>query len=395
MGQVWAAKHEVTGKEVALKLLKSERDEDRKRLLREARAACTVKHPGIAVVHDVTELDDGSPLLVMDLLEGEPLRSRLLRGALPLDETAKILSQVASAVGAAHARGIVHRDLKPDNVFLCADGTVKVLDFGVAKVITTDHDADAAGLTASGSMLGTPYYMAPEQAFGEKDVDARADLWALGVMIYECLSGERPTQADNLGQILKIITTRSFRPLGDRVEGLPHEIASLVERCMRLDKSDRPQSTDEIIRALEPFTHGGVPRLVVTPRNDEEPSTALASTVRAVPSAPKLVEAAVPPPKNTPRWPFIATGAIVVSSALGLWAMSRKTPAPAPSAPEIAISIAPEPAPSQAPSNMPVVSASALPVPPRIVVRPAATTSASTAPTESTRRTKVVTDPPF
>ena len=395
MGQVWAAEHEVTGKHVALKLLKSERDEDRKRLLREARAACTVKHPGIAIVHDVMELDTGEPLLVMDLLEGESLRAKLLRdGSLPLDVTAKIMTQVLDAVGAAHASGIVHRDLKPDNVFVCADGTVKVLDFGVAKLITTDHDAEAAGLTASGSMLGTPYYMAPEQAFGEKDVDARADLWAAGVMIYECLSGERPTQADNLGQILKIITTRSFRALDERVEGLPKDVSVLVERCMRLDKSDRPQSAAEIMRALEPYTRGDVPRLVVTPR-DEEPSTALASTVRAVPSAPKLPD---PAPKSRSMWPTAALVLVVLVAGAGIWSLTRTQTPPAqipPSTPSAQASIAPEPVASTTPAPTIEKSAPAPIATGRIVLKPAATASASAGPSESIRRTKVVTDPPF
>ena len=165
MGVVWAATHLVTRKPVALKMLKPERAADpalRQRFIREARAVCAVQHPNIVEIHDVLQTEDGSPVIVMDLLHGESLGQRLDRETrLPPGEVARLILPVVSAVGTAHASGVVHRDLKPDNIFLAdeRDGTlsVKVLDFGIAKVLTTESDAEATGgLTGTGAMLGTP-----------------------------------------------------------------------------------------------------------------------------------------------------------------------------------------------------------------------------------------------
>jgi serine/threonine protein kinase len=272
MGTVWAATNTATRKEVALKFLKpaaaavddSAARAARLRLLREARAASAAVHPNIAAVDDVLELEDGAPVLVMDLFRGESLRARLKReGALPVREVARIMRQVLSALAAAHAVGVIHRDLKPDNIFLVAsedvDDCVKVLDFGVAKLTRVEEANEQTGeLTSTGAMLGTPFYMAPEQAFGEKDIDARADLWAAGIVLYECLAGERPTHGDNLGQILKSITAEPFPPLEGRVAGLPSPLVDLVRALLARDRSERPASAHEAERVLvELFSKGG------------------------------------------------------------------------------------------------------------------------------------------
>ena len=262
MGTVWAATHTVTLKPVAIKLLKPERASDpgiRQRFEREARAACAVRHPNIVEVHDVLSLDDGTPLMVMELLEGESLGTRLDRGRLAVHDFATIMQQVVSAVGTAHASGIVHRDLKPDNIFLVrnADGvtTIKVLDFGIAKVLPTSTEAaQTGGLTGTGAMLGTPYYMAPEQIFGERDIDHRADIWALGVIFYECLAGVRPTQADNIGQILKIITTDAIAPLEKVAPTIPADLCRLVGRMLSRDRTARPNTLNEVRAALSHYT---------------------------------------------------------------------------------------------------------------------------------------------
>src|SRR5579859_6066357 len=208
MGVVWAATHTITRRAVAMKFLKGPahaRPEMRRRFLREARAASAVKHPSVVEVHDVFELDDETPVMVMDLLTGETLAQRIdTLGKLSIDETAAILLPVVSAVGTAHARGIVHRDLKPENIFLAVNDEgqieVKVLDFGIAKLSTTDGEMLVQSqLTGTGSMLGTPFYSAPEQLFGERHIDQRADVWALGVVLYECLSGQIPVYGENLG----------------------------------------------------------------------------------------------------------------------------------------------------------------------------------------------------
>lgn len=253
MGAVWRADHLVTRRPVALKFLHPSRHFDpsaRARLLREARAAGAVEHPAVVAIHDVVEVD-GAPVLVMDWLEGESLRERLDRDHRLTPRTAATVARVVlSALVVAHARGIVHRDLKPENIFLshCDPAQTRLLDFGVAKIARTDG---LQGLsTETGAVLGTPHYMAPEQAFGEKDVDGRADLWALGVVLYECLSGERPIGGENLGQILRAMTECRVTPLGRVVPEVPAALAELVDGLL-VDKSQRTASAALVLERLE------------------------------------------------------------------------------------------------------------------------------------------------
>ena len=235
MGVVWAATHTITRRGVAMKFLKGPahaRPEMRRRFLREARAAATVQHPSVVEVHDVFELDDETPVMVMDLLVGETLAQRIAsQGPLSIHQTASILLPVVSAVGTAHSRGVVHRDLKPENIFLAENEEgqteVKVLDFGIAKLANLEGEAvTQSQLTGTGAMLGTPCYSAPEQLFGERLIDHRADVWALGVVLYECLSNQLPVYGENLGQILKMLTSGEILPLEKLVPDLPGDILS-------------------------------------------------------------------------------------------------------------------------------------------------------------------------
>jgi eukaryotic-like serine/threonine-protein kinase len=259
MGIVWAATNTMTLRRVALKVLKGERAADprvRRRFLREGRAASRVRHPNVVEILDVLELEDGSPTMVMELLEGETLGHRLRREKkLPLDATISILLPAISAVGTAHTLGIVHRDLKPENIFLSRepDGTmrVKVLDFGIAKMDAIEGEpGQTEGLTGTGAMLGTPFYMSPEQVFAEEVVDHRSDIWAFGIILYECLAGFRPTQADNVGQIVKIIATQAIVPLDKVTTGLPQDVVDLVAKMLRTEKNERPQALGEVRDAL-------------------------------------------------------------------------------------------------------------------------------------------------
>jgi eukaryotic-like serine/threonine-protein kinase len=272
MGVVWEATHTVTRKPVALKFLKRSHEDGRavQRFLREARAASAVRHPSVVEVHDVLELDDGSPVMVMELLHGETLAERLRRrGALPLSEVASIMVHVCSALGAAHALGIVHRDLKPENIFLESAPEapdrrerreVKVLDFGIAKLTATEGDAAHTGATTgTGAVLGSPYYMAPEQLFAEKDLDHRADIWALGVILYEALSGVRPTQAPNLGQIYKMVMTDAIVPLREKAPELPPAVTDLVGRMLTRDRAGRPRDVREVLSVLSEHTKEAFP----------------------------------------------------------------------------------------------------------------------------------------
>jgi len=267
MGSVWAASHVVTRRAVALKFLRrsEESDESRRRFVREARAASAVAHPSVVEVLDFLELSDGSPVMVLELLEGESLAALLAReGKLSVARTAEILAPVVSAVGSAHAQGIVHRDLKPDNIFLqkTRDGAlvVKVLDFGIAKVTVVDAETRRdAGLTHTGAVLGTPAYMSPEQVFAETDLDHRADVWALGIILYRCLSGVLPTDAANVGQVYKIIVAGKIKPLRDLVPDVPEELAQLVDRMLERERTRRPGDLRPVLETLLRFTDKTAP----------------------------------------------------------------------------------------------------------------------------------------
>ena len=251
MSQVWEAVHLLTERPVAVKLLLptlNARPEMRKRLLREARAASSVSHPNVVDVFDVFELGDGTPVMVTELLRGCTFGDRLARErTLSLEDAADVLLPVVSAVGEAHAQGIIHRDLKPDNIFLANEGdrvSVKVLEFGIVKLMTGEEES--GGLTATGALIGTPGYMAPEQGFGERDVDHRADIWSVGAILYEALSGVRPVGGENIGQMLKHLVTYGILPLSQRVPSLPPSLSDLVDRMLGHERRERPRDLREV-----------------------------------------------------------------------------------------------------------------------------------------------------
>jgi eukaryotic-like serine/threonine-protein kinase len=302
MGQVWAVTHEVTLRTAALKFLNGpvhERPERRRRFLREARAASAVNHPNVVQIHDFFELEDGTPVMVMDLLDGETLGERLAREeSLPLAEAADVLLPVVSAVGTAHAMGIVHRDLKPHNVFLARSVEdvldVRVLDFGIAKLSTAETTADPA-LTETGMMLGTPCYMSPEQSFGEKDVDHRTDVWSIGVMLYETLSGVRPLDGDNAGQVLKRLVTEVITPIEVLVPDLPTDVAGLIGRMLTRDPAGRPEDLREVQSVLE--RHGTVTVPAFGPAVSERPPI-VDSSPMSQRSSPRQTMPSRPPPDS-------------------------------------------------------------------------------------------------
>ncbi|MDB4933429.1 MAG: Serine/threonine protein kinase [Labilithrix sp.] len=263
MGVVWAVTNTVTGRRVAMKLLHEDAAKDpgtRRRFLREGRAASAVQHPNVVEILDFIELEDQTPAMVMELLDGESLGQRLRREhKLSIGEVARVIVPAIGAVGTAHAHGVVHRDLKPDNIFLAhghEGGTVvvKVLDFGIAKMSAEPDGAASNALTGTGAMLGTPYYMAPEQLFTDETLDYRCDIWALGIILYECLAGMRPTRANSFADIVKVIATQSMVPFANAAPDVPAEIATLVTRMLSFDKSKRPQTLREVSDVLEHYT---------------------------------------------------------------------------------------------------------------------------------------------
>ncbi|MBL8609403.1 MAG: serine/threonine protein kinase, partial [Myxococcales bacterium] len=262
MGMVWRARDHQEDRDVAIKFVKDAAGPDEhRRFLREARAAMAVDHPAIVRVFSVETAPDGTPMMIMELLRGETLAEMIERvGRLTLAQCADIFLPIVSAVGTAHAKGVIHRDLKPENVFLVEvpkgkPPEVRVLDFGIAKLTALEGDAKAtAGLTSTGTLLGTPYYMSPEQVFADKDLDHRADIWSLGVVLYECLSGRKPVQGDSLGQLLRVITTASMPPLRALSPELPEDVLALNERMLRVDRNDRPSDLREVYTVFRAYT---------------------------------------------------------------------------------------------------------------------------------------------
>ncbi len=252
-GAVWAATQLLTREAVALKFLRKPGADQSRRFLREGRIATSLRHPNIVAVRDLFELESASLVMVMDLVQGETLSARLRRGPLSNAETVHVGVQIARALTAAHALGVVHRDLKPGNVVLSGPSIephVQILDFGIAKVIPLDKGLEeTTSSTETGALLGTPHYMAPEQIFGERDVDGSADVWSLGIVLYECIAGTKPFEGDNYGQIFKSVTTQTPAPLATlRPECSPSLIA-LVARMLDRERASRPLS-HEIEAAL-------------------------------------------------------------------------------------------------------------------------------------------------
>jgi serine/threonine-protein kinase len=264
MGEVYRARDTRLGRDVAVKVLPEAAASDPERLKRferEARATAALSHPNILAVHDVG-IQDGAPYLVEELLEGESLKERLARGALPIAEALRIAVEIACGLAAAHEKGIVHRDLKPGNVFLTRNGTVKLLDFGLAKLVAPPSAPGAlagattvAESTELGVVLGTLSYMAPEQARGGA-ADSRADVFAFGVVLYEMLAGRRPFEGSTPTETLAAILTGEPPALPGHV---PPAVAAVVVRCLAKEPGGRFQRGGEVRAALEAARAGATP----------------------------------------------------------------------------------------------------------------------------------------
>jgi len=253
MGTVWAATDIGLGTPVAVKLLTAEAsssEEMRQRLVREASVTTRVRHPNIVHFHEVGLTDDGEPFLVMELLHGQTLRQLIRdRGSLDAPTALWITCEVAAALQAAHAAGVVHRDLKPGNVFLNRDAngrvSIKVVDFGVSKILSEDQ----AVLTSTGAAIGSPAYMSPEQAKGER-VDHRTDIWSLGVVLFEMLAGRRPFHAESPVALLSMILFGEVPRLKDFVPDVDPVIDGIVARCLDRRTDARYQTIDQPLSAL-------------------------------------------------------------------------------------------------------------------------------------------------
>ncbi len=355
MGAVYEARHTLIGKRVAVKVLLEKfhaKSDFVARLLQEARLAGSIGHEHIVDVTDFGTTEDGRSFVVMEFLDGESLADLERREApRPIDRSLRIARQAASALGAAHAKGIFHRDVKPENIYLIRRAEadfVKVVDFGISKAVKPggDEGPETYRLTHTGLLLGTPLYMSPEQARGEEDLDHRVDIWALGVLLYECLTGEVPFRANNYLQIIsQVLTHEPPSPAVLRPElGIPDAVDAVVMRAIEKDRTRRYQTMAELERDLE--------RLLAGDQNVGLPP--------AVPGAPA--------PSPAPRWPLVLTAGLLLVGGVSL--ALRRPPAPVhlpaavPAAPAAAIPPALPPAEAVAP-------APAAPAPPPEPVRPA------------------------
>lgn len=256
MGVVWLAEDTRLNRKVALKTVKSadaDTTEGRQRLMREARAAAALNHPHIATVHDVLDVD-GKVIVVFEYVEGDTLHARLHRGPMTIAETVEIAWQLADALAAAHAQGVIHRDLKPANVVLSPDGRAKVLDFGIARLVPAGVDMSSSGPgTIGGGLVGTPGYAAPEQ-YLSRNVDGRADLYALGVIIYEMIVGRRPFPGNDAVALATSVLRDDAPKLASSSDvWVPPSLEALVGRLLQRDPAKRPASGDEVLVELNPL----------------------------------------------------------------------------------------------------------------------------------------------
>lgn len=261
MGVVVAAHHLELDEKVALKFLLPEtlgNAEAVARFAREARAAVKIKSEHVARVSDVGKLESGAPYMVMEYLQGSDLAAWLTeKGTLPLEQAVEFTLQASEAIAEAHALGIVHRDLKPANLFVIRrpDGglSIKVLDFGISKMTSLTGSNGEGSMTKTSTMMGSPIYMSPEQIQSSKDVDARGDIWALGVILYELVTGNAPFGGEHMAELIYRIISAAPPRMGAYRPEVPQAFESVILRCLEKDRNRRFATVAELAQALAPF----------------------------------------------------------------------------------------------------------------------------------------------
>ena len=446
MGVVVAARHLSLDDRVAIKFLLPERlgdTESVERFLREARAAVRIRSQHIARVSDVGTMENGAPYIVMEYLEGKNLSAVVAEERLSISLALDLVLQAGEALAEAHANEIVHRDVKPSNLFLAhhADGSpcLKVLDFGISKMPgARDH-----ALTRTGVVFGSPLYMSPEQLRSARDVDARTDVYSLGVVLYELLTGRVPYNGGDLPQLVYAIMHEETVPPRSLRSDVPEGLERAIAKAMARDRAARFQSVAEFARALEPFASVrakesvericGVLRVQRGPASTERPGAESSGAATAVTQAmggqdatallapqvaPKgeapsslgsfgaTMKPAAPRPTALSRMKGpLSLGVVVAASAIGLWA-ARSSRSPDPPPPAAAISepvaepprIESAPAPiappvASLPSSVPAASASAAPAPVASAAPPAHAASPPQPPAAGTNPKRPRKDP--
>jgi len=327
MGAVFAASNTLTGKRVALKWMlpvASHNPELAERFLREAKAAARITHPNVVDIYDVGA-DGESQFLVMELLQGEALADRLARKPLEPGELSQLLVPALRGLAAAHRAGVIHRDLKPDNIFLCDDPDggpprPRVLDFGISKLATDTVNA----LTQTGMIMGTPFYMAPEQIHGAKDADARSDIYAAGVIMYEMLTGHVPFQAQTFPALVYAIVNDRPTPVGTLAPRVPGALVRIVERAMARDPAERFDSVDSLIAELEAFEKNR--QSSAPPPKGERSSKPSRSKPPPAPSAVQAAASADAARAGTPRTAIVVGIVLALGALAASWQWLRREP---------------------------------------------------------------------
>lgn len=363
MGAVYEAKHQLTGRRLAIKCLHPQFQSNREvveRFHREAQAATAVGNEHIIEVTDMGTFEDKSPFIVLEYLDGFEFAKVLEEHpAMPIGRVVHIITQVCDALRNAHAKEIVHRDLKPENIYLIKRGNdadfVKVLDFGISKMKENAEEI-GSGLTKTGMALGTPYYMAPEQAQGLRDVDHRTDIYAIGVILFQALTGRLPFDADSYPLLMVKILTEPVVPLRTYREDIPAELDQVVTRAMAKDRNQRFSTVDELSAALLPFA--GLQQTAVLVSNPVQPATQGTTPLAWAQTAPTQVaaETVIVPKSKTPLYAGIAGGLVAATLGIALMSKSPSQPPPtdAPEADEPALAaVAAPPTPTPAPPVAP------------------------------------------
>jgi len=373
MGSVWLAEHMTIGRRAAVKMLHGEysgRQEIVQRFFNEARAATQISDPGIVQIFDFGTTPEGRAFIVMELLDGEALDRRLARvGKLAVHDVLRIMRQVASTLGAAHARGIVHRDLKPENIFMVRDPEVpggeraKILDFGIAKL------SDNAGVkTQTNAIMGTPQYMSPEQCRGSGSVDARSDVYALGCVMTALITGEPPFVAEGQGELLVMHLQQPPPALSSRVPHVLPAVEAIVTRCLAKNADERFASGAELAQALATLITStsqppGTPILL----GPQSPTIALGPTTTLTGAAGQAATTVAPPRASRKGLAFAIIGVLAVGGGIaGVMATKGGSPASSGSA-------APAPVVAKQPETAPVPTPAPAPAPalPTVETKPA------------------------
>ncbi|MBX3202288.1 MAG: serine/threonine protein kinase [Labilithrix sp.] len=330
MGSVWEARHASLGTPSAIKFIEAEyadSQEARSRFDREAKAAATIQSKHAIQIYDHGVTDDGKPYIVMELLQGEPLDKRIDRLCrMSLQDTARIIQQVSRGLARAHERGIIHRDLKPENIFIVRnqdddEEVAKVLDFGIAKMSNGPGNPGMTSSTKTGAVLGTPFYMSPEQARGLRNVDHRTDVWSLGVIAFKCITGKLPFDGESVGDLLVKICTSPVPVPSQVVPGIPPNFDAWFMRALEREPERRFPNVTELSDALA-FAAG------IATRSQQGAPLAQVATIGAGPGMITPHGLSTPPPQHGTGSQGYASHTPSGYGAQSAHAPTMQTPAP-------------------------------------------------------------------